>query len=235
MPSGASDLSVSVQDVLARHPFFQNLPPDAKTLLAQKVIKKSLRRGAVIFSEGDLGIGLVGVLRGSVKIRVTSAGGREVVFNIMNAGDVFGEIALLDGRSRSADAIAMSDCELMNIDRTTFVAVMKSHPDVALRVIEFLCARLRRTSEQVQDSTFLDAPARLAKTLLYLSGESAAGQPRTANVTQQEISQMIGISREMTNKLLRSWTRANLVKLERGSIVILRATQLREIAAEDAG
>jgi CRP-like cAMP-binding protein len=96
------------------------------------------------------------------------------------------------------------------------------------KVIEFLCARLRRTSEQVQDVMFLHAPARLAKALLRLADK----QERKAKITQRDISQIIGLSREMTNRQLRIWERANWVKLERGGVVLVQPRQLEKVAAE---
>jgi CRP/FNR family cyclic AMP-dependent transcriptional regulator len=232
----ASDKPADSIDKLAliqSHPLFRSLAPATLEQLAARMTRKSVRRGTVIFSKGDAGNGLIGVLQGSVKISVISADGREAVFNIVNAGEIFGEMALLDGRPRSADATATSDCELISMDRTTFVLILRNEPDVALKVIEFLCARLRRTNEQVQDVMFLEAPARLAKALLHLAVKhETAGMGRQAKITQREISQMIGLSREMTNKQLRIWERAAWVKLARGSVILAQPRQLEKIAAE---
>jgi CRP-like cAMP-binding protein len=118
----------------------------------------------------------MGVLAGSVKVSVASAEGKDIVLNVFREGDVFGEIALLDGRPRTADATTMSDCELIVIERRDFVPFLSGHPDVMLKFIEILCSRLRHTSEQVQDITFLNLPTRLAKTLLQLTGSE--GGPR---------------------------------------------------------
>ncbi len=146
---------------------------------------------------------------------------------------VFGEIALLDGRPRTADAIAMSDCELVVIERRDFVPFLSSHPDVMLKFIEILCSRLRRTSEQVQDITFLNLPTRLAKTLLQLTAaEDGSVTTRKAAVTQREISQMIGISRESTNKQLRAWAKRGWIRLERGGVNVVAPDKLAAIATE---
>jgi CRP-like cAMP-binding protein len=195
--------------------------------------RKTVRRGTTIFAKDDPGVGLIGVIRGSVKISVVTADGREAVLNILNSGEVFGEMALLDGRPRSADATAMSDCELVSIDRSVFVSILRGDPDVALKIIEMLCARLRRSSEQVQDVMYLNAPVRLAKTLLQLATKpEVAGPARKAKITQREISQIVGLSREMTNKQLRMWERSRWVKLERGGVVLLQPSRLEKIAAE---
>src|SRR3974377_1285566 len=163
--------------------------------------RQSVPRGSVIFANGDPGTGLMGVLEGAVKISVASADGRDIVLTIMHEGDIFGEIALLDGHPRTADATAMTDCELMVIERRDFIPFLRSQPDLTTQIIEILCARLRRTTEQVQDVTFLNLPARLAKAVLRLVGEAERTAPaRTVTITQREISQIIGMSRESTNK-----------------------------------
>ena len=140
------------------------------------------------------------MLAGAVKVSVASADGKDIVLNVFREGDIFGEIALLDGRPRTADATAMSDCELIVIERRDFFPFLTSQPDVMLKFIEILCSRLRRTSEQVQDITFLNLPTRLAKTLLQLTGGvQGSAMPSKASITNA-ISQMIGMSRESTNK-----------------------------------
>ena len=190
-------------------------------------------RGTTIFAKGDPGTGLMGVLAGTVKVTVASADGKDIVLNLFHEGEVFGEIALLDGRPRTADATAMSDCELVVIERRDFVPFLSGHPDVMLKFIEILCSRLRRTSEQVQAITFLNLPTRLAKTLLQLTAaEDGSATARKAAVTQREISQMIGISRESTNKQLRAWAKRGWIRLERGGVNVVAPDKLAAIATE---
>ena len=137
---------------------------------------------------------------------------------------MFGEIALLDGQPRTADASAMSDCELVVIERRDFVPFLHDHPEVMLKLIEILCSRLRRTSEQVEDVTFLNLPTRLAKTLLQLTaGGEASARKGKVTITQREISDIIGRSRESTNKQLRAWSKRGWIKLERGGASVDRA------------
>ncbi len=189
-------------------------------------------KGDTIFEKGDAEVGLIGVVAGSVKISVTSADGRDIVLNVIRSGEVFGEIALLDGRARTANATAMSDCELIVIERREFIPFLRSEPDVTLKLMEILCSRLRKTSEQVQDVTFLNLSTRLAKTLLRLTAN--AGSSRSTGkvaITQREISQIVGRSRESTNKRLRAWARRGWVRLERGGVTVLKADKLAELAA----
>jgi CRP-like cAMP-binding protein len=217
--------------LLRSHALFRDLPPAVIDHLGSYMKTRRLTRGTTIFTKGDPGTGLMGVLAGTVKVSVASADGKDIVLNIFHEGDVFGEIALLDGRPRTADATAMADCELIVIERRDFVPFLSSQPDVMLKFIEILCSRLRHTSEQVQDITFLNLPTRLAKTLLQLTtGEE--GSRRKAAITQREISQMIGMSRESTNKQLRAWAKRGWIWLERGGVGVTAPDKLAAIAAE---
>src|SRR5262245_48866394 len=219
--------------LLRSHPLFRALSPAVIERLGSYMKQRKVTRGSTIFAKGDTGTGLMGVLAGSVKISVASADGRDIVLNIIHAGEIFGEIALLDGHSRTADATAMTDCELVIIERREFMPFLRSEPEVALQFIEILCARLRWTSEQVQDVTFLDLPTRLAKTLLRLTAAIEAPAPAAkVAITQREISQIIGRSRESTNKQLRAWAKHGWIRLERGGVSVLRSDKLNEVAAD---
>jgi CRP-like cAMP-binding protein len=199
------------------------------------VKRRSVAKGSTIFEKGDDGVGLIGVVSGSVKISVTSTDGRDIVLNIIRPGEVFGEIALLDGRARTANATAMSDCELIVIERREFIPFLRSEPDVTLKLMEILCSRLRKTSEQVQDVTFLNLSTRLAKTLLRLTASDGPSRPaRKVVITQREISQIVGRSRESTNKQLRAWAKRGWVRLERGSVTVTKADKLVELAATNS-
>ena len=215
--------------LLREHSLLGQLPPAVLEHLGSYMRRWSLPRGTAIFAKGDPGTGLMGVLAGTVKISVPSADGRDIVLNIIHEGEIFGEIALLDGRPRTADASAMTDCELMAIERRDFIPFLSSHVELMMKIIEILCARLRRTSEQVQELTFLDLPASLAKALLRLIDE--AESTRKVTITQREISQIIGRSRESTNKQLRAWAKEGLIRLERGAITVLQRERLAEVAA----
>jgi len=223
--------------VLRSHVLFREFPPAVIDQLGSYMTRQIVPRGKTVFSKGDPGTGMMAVLSGSVKIRLMSGDGREVVLNIFRAGEVFGEIALLDGQARTADAIAICESELMVIERRDLIPFLRAHPDVALKFIEILCARVRRTSEQIEDVMFLDLPAKLAKTLLQLSVSptspaattSASKAKRKVSITQREIGQIIGMSRESTNKQLRIWAERQWVRLERGGVAVLNQDALAEV------
>jgi CRP-like cAMP-binding protein len=215
---------------LRNHALFREFPPAVIEHLGAYMTRRTVRRGATIFAKGDPGTTLMAVLWGAVKISVLAGEGHEAVLNIIKSGQVFGEVALLDGQARTADAVAMTDCELMVIDRRDFIPFLRREPDVALKCIEVLCDRIRRTSEQVEDVMYLTFAARLAKTLLRMTGGLEASAARRAvHITQRELGTLVGMSRESTNKQLRAWQARNWVRLERGSIAVLDAAALVKI------
>jgi CRP-like cAMP-binding protein len=219
--------------LLRNHFLFRDLPAPVIEHLGSYMKTRKVPRGATIFSKGDPGTGLLGVLSGAVRVSVASAEGKDIVLNMFHEGEIFGEIALLDGQPRTADATAMSDCELIVIERRDFVTFLQDRPEVMLKLIEILCSRLRRTSEQVQDVTFLNLPTRLAKTLLQLTeGAAPADRKRKVTITQREISQIIGRSRESTNKQLRAWVKRGWVTLERGGVTVVAPDKLAAVASE---
>ena len=119
--------------LLRNHSLFRDLPAAVIEHLGSYMKTRRVQRGATIFSKGDPGTGLLGVVSGAVKVSVASAEGKDIVLNIFHEGEIFGEIALLDGRPRTADATAMADCELIIIERRDFVPFLQDHPDVTLK------------------------------------------------------------------------------------------------------
>jgi CRP-like cAMP-binding protein len=207
---------------LAGHPLFGALPERDLEALVRHAHTQRYPRGTTIFAKGDVGSSMMGVLSGTIKIASVTAEGKEVVLNLIGVGQIFGEIALLDGKTRTADATALSDCEVLVVERRDFLPLLRSNPDLALRIVLMLCSRLRRTNEQVESIMFMPLEARLARTLLRLAaeqGEAAAGKPvRKVAVTQRDLGQMIGMSRESTNKQLMAWQRAGTVTIVKGGV-----------------
>jgi CRP-like cAMP-binding protein len=215
---------------LRNHPVFRAFPPAVVAHLGTYMTRRKVPQGATIFAKGDPGTTLMAVLSGSVRISVSAGNGHEAVLNIIKPGQLFGEIALLDGRARTADAVAITDCELMVIDRRDFIPFLHREPDVVLKLIEILCARIRRTSAQVEDVMYLGIPARLAKALLELSGGVEASAARDkVRIAQRELGNIVGMSRETTNKQLRAWQQRAWVRLERGSIAVVDAAALMKL------
>lgn len=209
------------------HPIFGILGPELLEQLRAHARVRTIEKGTTIFAKGDRGSSLFAILEGQVKVISFSAQGKYAVLNVLSPGDIFGEIALLDGGERTADVVAISDCKLIVIERRDFLPLVHSSPDISQKLIEVLCARLRNTSRQVEEVMFLDLSAKLAKMLLRL--RENMGGPRIS-LTQSEIAQMIGASRESTNKQLRDWENLKLIHLERGEIILMDIASLAAIA-----
>ena len=216
--------------VLRQHPIFSDLSPAALDQLCRYAKSRTFKRGATIFSKGDPGNSLFAVSSGTVRIGVSSADGREAMFNQISPGEIFGEIALLDGRERTADAIAATDCELLVVDRREFMPFLQSQPVLAAKIIELLCTRLRWISDHVEQVILPSLPGRLAKALVRLTERSVKPANGKLTITQLEISQMVGMSRESINKQLRAWEKQKWVRISRGSIAVLNKAALAEIA-----
>jgi CRP/FNR family transcriptional regulator, cyclic AMP receptor protein len=234
-PGEARGFSTSKLSVLRKHPYFSDLEPDAFEQLCRYAKHTTLKRGAAIFSKGDPGTSLFAVISGTVKISVSSPDGRNAILNLIEAGEIFGEMAVLDGSSRSADATANTNCELFIIDKREFIPFVRSQPALAMKFIELLCARLRWTSDQVEQVILQDLPGRLASALLRLVEKQKPVQGRTVAITQQEISEMVGMTRESINKQLRSWATRGWVRLEHGAIVVLKPEELQMLVESGAG
>ena len=218
--------------VLRKHPIFCDLDPEALDQLCRYAKHATLKRGASIFSKGDPGNSLVAVISGTVKISVSSPDGRSAILNLIGPGEIFGEVAVLDGQARTADATANTNCEIFVIDRREFLPFVRSQPALAMKFIELLCARLRWTSDQVEQVILQDLPGRLASALIRLTERHKLAQGgHTIAITQQEISEMVGMTRESINKQLRAWAARNWVRLEHGAIVVLEAEPLQALAA----
>ena len=232
--SEARGTSGSKLAVLRKHPIFCDLDSEAFDQLCRYAKPATLKRGAAIFSKGDPGNSLIAVIRGTVKISISSAEGRSAILNLIGPGEIFGEVALLDGLARTADATANTNCEIFVIDRREFLPFVRSQPALAMKFIELLCARLRWTSDQVEQVILQNLPGRLASALIRLT-EKYRLTPggRTIAVTQQEISEMVGMTRESINKQLRAWAARNWVRLEHGAIVVLNLEPLQEIAGSE--
>jgi CRP-like cAMP-binding protein len=219
---------------LRKHEIFSDLDNEALEQLGRYAKHTVLKRGATIFSKGDPGNSLYAVIAGTVKISISSPDGRNAILNLVGSGETFGEMSVLDGQTRSADATANTNCEIYVIDRRDFLPFMRNQPALSMKFIELLCERLRRTSDQVEQVILQDLPGRLASALLGLvERRKLEPESQTIFITQQEISEMVGMTRESINKQLRAWAARDWVRLEHGVIVVLKAEPLQMLV--DAG
>ena len=176
---------------------------------------------------------MMAVLRGDVKISIPSAAGKEVVLAVLHSGDVFGEIAMLDGKKRSADANALTACDLAVLHRRDVLAALESNPAAWLGLIEVLCRRLRRTDQHLVELALLEVPVRVAKALLRaVDGErqSSAHVSPDFRLSQRELGNMVGATRESVNKCLHEWQRNGTIRMEKRVIKIADRAALEAVA-----
>jgi CRP/FNR family transcriptional regulator, cyclic AMP receptor protein len=144
---------------------------------------------------------MMAVVRGRIKISLPSVGGRELVLASLGVGEIFGEMALLDGSERTADATAMTDCDLLVLDHRDFIPFLERRPDLCINLLRLFCRRLRQTNEHVEGALFERLDARLAKALVHLSSSgSGLGEAQRIQISQAELASLVGASRESVNK-----------------------------------
>ena len=213
---------------------FQAMRPVELDGVLKTAGERRVRRGQMIFQKGDAGSSMMAVLSGRVRIGAISMDGKEITLNMIDAGEVFGEIALLDGKPRSADATAIDDTHLLIIERRHFVPFLEGDKGLALRLLAVLCARLRQTSETLGDFVMYDLSARLGRTLLKLAADY--GRPAGTGIrigiklSQNDLSRLVASSRESVNKQMRAWEDEGLVVKQAGLLVVLRPGELKRRA-----
>jgi CRP/FNR family cyclic AMP-dependent transcriptional regulator len=225
----ADSREVSLVDalVLGNVPLFADLDEHDLRELAVEFRPRRYRRGETVFVTGDPGTSLCVVNSGSVKLALTSNEGREVILDMLGPGEVFGELALLDGEPRSADAVCLEASELLLLQRDAFVRFLKDRPGVAINLIGVLSRRLRRDAQLVQDAAFLDVPGRLARTILRLAEPAEDGTTRTPRVTQSDLAAVAGTTRETLNKWLGVFAEQGLITWNDSRVIVTDAERLR--------
>ncbi len=223
-----------MKEYLRRTPVFSGLSDDELEEIVPLVVKRKLRKDTVIFHEGDPAAAFYLVKSGRVKIYKTSRDGREQVLAILNSGQIFGDVPMFDGGPYPATAATMDDSEIYLIRRGDFRELLKLHPEIALKVISVLGARLRQAMELIRDLSFKQVPHRLAGLLLKLAeryGEEAAGGLRiNLALSRQDLADIAGTSRETATRELKKMERAGLIGIDRRQITIIDREGLREWA-----
>jgi CRP-like cAMP-binding protein len=209
---------------LAGCSLFASLSAGSLEALAAAMIERQLECGEEIFRQGDPGHALFAVLAGEVRIVVGGDDGRDHVLRVAGPGEVFGEVAVLDGRPRSANATAATRCRLLVLERRLLFALMERESSVAINLIGVLNEKLRTTSAQVESLLFHSLSKRLATVLLDLLGHRRGP---AIDITQTELGRLTGVTRESVNKKLRAWQAAGFVSLQPGRVMVLVPDALR--------
>ncbi|MBI2862368.1 MAG: Crp/Fnr family transcriptional regulator [Chloroflexi bacterium] len=192
---------------IARHPLFGDVSERDLTMLEGALRLQTFQAGEVIFRRGDHGTGVYFVEDGTVKIAIATSDMRENVIALMSAGECFGELAVFDREPRSASAIAVEETKTVFVPAEAFLAFVRTHPEVALRIILLLSRRLRQTDEVLASMVFFDVYGRVAKKLLELAGSHGQRTDHGVRInialTQQNLANLVGASRESVNKVLK--------------------------------
>ena len=221
-------------DVLLQAPMFAAIDEDVSRALIDTMARVDLPRGRAVFHEGDMGDRLYVIGSGTIKLGRRVPDGRENLLSVLGPGEMFGELSLFDPGPRTATATAVNDARLYELGLEALGAWIEAHPPVARHLLQALAHRLRRTNEALGDLVFADVPGRVAKALLDLStrfGEATEDGLRvTHGLTQEELAQLVGASRETVNKALADFTGRGWVRREGRSVVLLDLERLERRA-----
>ncbi|NTX06823.1 MULTISPECIES: Crp/Fnr family transcriptional regulator [unclassified Myxococcus] len=216
--------------LLSEVSLFAGLEDEALESLSALLRPRRFARGEVVFHQGDVGTSLFIIRRGEIDIRLSSPDGKEVILSLLGRGDFFGELALLDGEPRSTDAVAREESELLTLQREDFRRFLETRPGVSLGLLATLSQMVRHVTQLVHDTHFLDARERLVRVLLDLGREQGVHGPGgvviPCNLTQTDLANLCGLTRESTNKWLRFYVREGLLSYEGGVITLVHPERL---------
>lgn len=225
-----SDVSERMIRILGANPFFAGFEPAALGKIAAVCRPRRLVSRETLFLKGDAGDGLYAIRRGLIRIGTMDDLGQQMTMNVLGGGDVFGEITLLDGQARTADAVALEETELFFLPRPDFLALLDREPAIAVQLIALLCARLRNVIDRLEETRFLPSSTRLARRVLVL----AADYGNDVRASQDELASLTGVTRETVNRHLQDWKRSGVISLGRGRLLIEDVDALRSLAKVEA-
>jgi CRP-like cAMP-binding protein len=219
-----------VDEVLASAGLFQGIATEAAEAVAASLEFGEYARGETVFTEGEQGDTLYIVLDGKVKIGRRAADGRENMLSVMGPSDMFGELSLFDPGPRTATATVVTDARLASLAHAALRPWLTNRPEIAEQLLRVLARRLRRTNDALADLIFTDVPGRVAKQLLALSERFGSVEPEGTRVhhdlTQEELAQLVGASRETVNKALADFASRGWVRVDSRALTILDAERL---------
>jgi len=212
------------QEVIRKAPLFTALDDVAAASLLANMVSVKISKGSVLFAEGDEGDQLYVIAEGKLKLGTSSGDGRENLLSILGPGEMFGELSLFDPGPRTSTATAVTDAKLLSLGQEKLLPWLAENPKVALQLLARLAQRLRRTNEAVGDLVFSDVPGRVAKALIDL-GERFGKKTDEGlfvhhDLTQEELAQLVGASRETVNKALADFAGRNWLKLDGRAVLI---------------
>ena len=212
---------------------FTDLDEESLESLARVSMVRRLPKGSIVFFQEDPGNAAFVVYAGAVSISLTTADGRELVINEMRPGDCFGELALFGGEPRSATATAREPSGVIRIPQQEFLSLLDEQPEIMRQLLMTMAGRLRLSSERERALAFLDAPARIARFLLYRA-EHYEDFDDVVTFSQEEVAQYIGVTRQTVAKVLADWREAGWIITGRGRIMLVNRKKLQDLANKDS-
>ena len=218
------------EEVVRRAPLFTALDEAAAVSLRASMDTVKIAKGSILFKEGDDGEHLYVIVDGKLKLGTSSGDGRENLLSILGPGEMFGELSLFDPGPRTSTATAVTDAKLLSLSHEKVIPWLKQNPEVSLQLLTRLSQRLRRTNEAVGDLVFSDVPGRVAKALIDLGDRFGKTTPEgllvNHDLTQEELAQLVGASRETVNKALADFAGRGWLKLDGRSVLIADVDRL---------
>ncbi len=218
------------EEVVRRAPLFTALDEAAAVSLRASMDSVKIAKGSILFKEGDEGEHLYVIIDGKLKLGTSSGDGRENLLSILGPGEMFGELSLFDPGPRTSTATAVTDAKLLSLSHEKVIPWLKQNPEVSLQLLTRLSQRLRRTNEAVGDLVFSDVPGRVAKALIDLGDRFGKTTPEgllvNHDLTQEELAQLVGASRETVNKALADFAGRGWLKLDGRSVLIADVDRL---------
>src|SRR5450631_1110884 len=215
--------------ILKMNPMFSDLGTDELQRISGLCHTQTLGAGELLFQKGDPGDALFGVRRGQIRIETGAADGSRLTLNFQGPGDLFGEVAVLDGESRTADAMAAEPTELFVLRREDFLSHLEREPKVAIKIIQLLCQRIRWQSERMEESMLQPLPVRLARRLCALASDFGS----EVHISQEQLGIFVGAARESVNRQLQLWRKEDILDLQRGRILLLNMNRLTAVARNE--
>ena len=218
------------EEVVRRAPLFTALDEATAVSLRASMDSVKIAKGSILFKEGDGGEHLYVIVDGKLKLGTSSGDGRENLLSILGPGEMFGELSLFDPGPRTSTATAVTDAKLLSLSHEKVIPWLKQNPEVSLQLLTRLSQRLRRTNEAVGDLVFSDVPGRVAKALIDLGDRFGKTTPEgllvNHDLTQEELAQLVGASRETVNKALADFAGRGWLKLDGRSVLIADVDRL---------
>ncbi|HEX3262481.1 MAG TPA: Crp/Fnr family transcriptional regulator [Solirubrobacterales bacterium] len=217
-------------ELLARVPLFSELSRQELERISRVSVARTFPAGVRVFHEGDHSDACYLVRTGDLRVTREHPDGRAIALATLGAGDIFGELAMLDGEARSASVETLTDCELLALPAADVRRLLADHPGISVKLIAALTKRLRETNERVARQSFQTVPSRVAGVLNQLIAEESASAGRqgiTIRMTQADLAQLAGTSRESVSRFLATLERAGVVRVGRGRVTVVEPRRLR--------